>query len=275
MKNKSYRYTTRTAAGQGRYTTQASPRGKVTTAEVIADLSELTSLTGAQTENFLHTFCQYVIERTTDSWRIEPLFDLLGFNASSGGVFDSYIIAPTFDNLKLSINMVVGRSGYNIAREGFTAELMGSQGRVVPIIRSVTNKGTNTVNTYTPGQGLELTLTRYGVMDLEEPAMGVFLTNSDGTATQVASYLKTTGATVYCIVPGGLTGPQQLSIVQGFGNENRTGVFDFILQPVSMARRAPLSSTVTVNGNGHAAASRSRTGQPQPKPAPLAKTTAK
>ena len=152
---------------------------------------------------------------------------------------------------------------------------MGSQGRVVPIIRSVTNKGTNTVNTYTSGQGLEFTLARYGIMDLEEPAMGVFLTNSDGTATQVASYLKTTGATVYCIVPSGLTAPQQISIVQGFGNENRTGVFDFLLQPVSMARRAPLSSTVTGNGNGHAAASRSRTGQPQPKPAPLAKTTAK
>ena len=152
---------------------------------------------------------------------------------------------------------------------------MGSQGRVVPVIRSVTNKGTNTVNTYTPGQGLELTLTRYGVMDPEALRTGVFFTNSAGIATPVASYLKTTGATVYCIVPGGLTGPQQLSIVQGFGNENRTGVFDFILQPVSMARRAPLSSTVTVNGNGHAAASRSRTGQPQPKPAPLAKTTAK
>ena len=136
---------------------QASPRGKVTTAEVIADLSELTSLTGAQTENFLRTFCQYVIERTTDSWRIEPLVDLFGFNASSGGVFDSYIIAPTFDNLKLSIKMVVGRSGYNMAREGFAAELMGSQGRVVPVIKSVTNKGTNSVNTYTPGQGFELT----------------------------------------------------------------------------------------------------------------------
>ena len=95
---------------------------------------------------------------------------------------------------------------------------MGSQGRVVPIIRSVTNKGTNTVNTYTPGQGLELTLTRYGVMDPEEPAMGVFFTNSDGTANQVTSYLKTTGATVFCIVPSLLTGPQQISIVQGFGN---------------------------------------------------------
>ena len=87
-------------------------------------------------------------------------------------------------------------------------------------------------------------------MNLEEPAIGVFLTNSDPTATEVTSYLKTTGATVYCIVPGGLTGPQQLSIVQGFGNENRTGVFDFILQPASMARRAPLASTVTGNGNG-------------------------
>ena len=87
-------------------------------------------------------------------------------------------------------------------------------------------------------------------MNLEEPAIDVFLTNSDPAATQVTSSLKTTGATVYCIVPGGLTGPQQLTPGQGFGNENLTGVFDFILQPASMARRAPLASTVTGNGNG-------------------------
>ena len=38
MKSKTYRYITRMASGSGRYTTQASPQGKVNTAEVIADM---------------------------------------------------------------------------------------------------------------------------------------------------------------------------------------------------------------------------------------------
>jgi hypothetical protein len=250
MKTKTYRYITRTAAGSGRYTTQASPRGKVTTAEVIADLAATTGQTSEQTEATLRAFCQYVIERATDSWRIEPLFDLLGFNASSGGIFDSYTISPTFDNLNLSINMVVGRSGYNLAREGFSAELVGSQGRVVPVIKGVTNKGNGTVNTYTPGQGLELNLARFGTMDAESPEQGVFLTNTSGVTVPVTSYLKTNGQTVLCIVPTGLTGPQQVSIVQNFSGENRTGVFDFLLQPASATRRGPAPLTTL----GHAVA---------------------
>jgi hypothetical protein len=72
----------------------------------------------------------------------------------------------------------------------------------------------------------------------------------------VTSYLKTKGQTVLCIVPAGLTGPQQVSIVQNFSGENRTGVFDFLLQPASATRRGPAPVTTL----GHAVAAPSNNG---------------
>ena len=135
-------------------------------------------------------------------------------------------------------------------------------------------------------------------MDIANSAQGLFLTDSTGHRTRVSGYLKTNGKTLYCIVPAGLTGPQQLSLVQSFGSEPRTGIYDFPLQPANMARRAPTVPATTGNGTGpaqgngngltpatrvtrpasHATAavprSRSRTGKPQPKPAPRAKATA-
>jgi hypothetical protein len=54
-----------------------------------------------------------------------------------------------------------------------------------------------------------------------DSGQGVFFTNSTGTNVQAGSYLKTTGNTVYCNVPAGLSGPQQFSIVQSFSGHPR------------------------------------------------------
>ncbi len=301
MTTRTFRYNTRMAAGPGRYTTQPNARGRVSTAEFVADVAAATGESPALTEKLLHEFCRQIIDRTTDSWRIEPLFDLLGFNASCGGAFDSYDIAPTYQNLNVRHHLLLGKAGQAYAREGFRAELIDSQGRIVPVIKAVTDKASGSVNTYTSGQGLEINLARSGAMDIADSAQGLFLTDSTGHRTRVSGYLKTNGKTLYCIVPADLTGPQQLSLVQSFGGEPRTGIYDFPLQPANTARPSPVGPTVAGNGNGPvhgngngltpapratrpashitpaAPRSRSRTGQPQPQPqpAPLTKTPAK
>lgn len=246
----SFNYYTRPLAGSLRYTGQADYKGFLRTEEVVADLAQKTGLSAAQLETALRGLGEYVIDKCMEGWRIEPLFDLLGYNATCGGSHPTDNFFPSYENLAMDMRLRMGKDAHIRAKRNFTAECTGRHNVAVPRIVRVTNMHNKLPNCYTPGKPLQVEVEGGRVtMDTDEPNQGIFFRAANGTMVRAADYGYNRGTVFGCNVPLGLTGEQQLCICLEMYNSVRTGISPKPLTFSPLSDKAPAASPSS-NGRG-------------------------
>lgn len=226
----SFQYITRPSSGGLTIMTQPRYRGTRSTAEVVAHIATATGKPPADIEAILRAYSEYVIDQTIGTWKVEPVFDLIGFQCGSGG---SVPIGGTedwdFDSMDVALRGYWGEAGRQRAEAAFTAEKVGEQNRITPVFVEVYDSDTKTPNHYVAGRGLTLIMgNRNAKFD---PAAGGFLRfqKPDGTFIAAASFPYIKGNTIVAIVPIGTTGPLELQISMEINGQQRLGVYPFEL----------------------------------------------
>ena len=150
----------------------------------------------------------------------------MGFTYACGGSQDTPDFSPTFDNLNMGLSSFVGKTGDTRARDAFTAVKTGQQGRLVPVVLSVTDLRTKATDHYTPGAPLQVQLANRGATyDSADAQQGIFLRGANGPAVALADCALYRGGLLTGTVPAGVTGPQELSVTLAINGSNRTTVY--------------------------------------------------
>lgn len=238
-----YCYFTRPMSVAGRYTSQPKYRGTVSSEASLTEITERSGLTRQQVETALLHLGQYVVDKTIDCYQLAPILDYLGFQATSGGSFDSPDFAPNYTNMAIDFRLKIGKTAHRRAEDRFSAENLGHNSRVEPVVIGVTNMGNGQPNGYTPGACLQIDLKDgRGELDPTVTTQGVYLTAANGTRTRCSQYGYTKGNLIIAVVPAGLTGQQTLSISMVMNGGVRTGIYSTPLSLMTSQEAAPPAS---------------------------------
>jgi hypothetical protein len=209
-------------------TTQPKYRGEKTTAEIIAAVAAETGKSAADVEAILRAFFGQVIDLTTEAWKIEAIFGLVGFQCGSGGSVP--VGSPEswdFETMDIALRGYYGEAGRQRAQAAFSAEKVGEQNRVAPVFVEVYDSDTKSPNHYVAGKGLTLIMGNRR-MKFDPGAGGlVRFRKSDGTYVNASNYPYIKGTTVVCTVPAGLTGSLEVEITIEINGGLRTGTYAF------------------------------------------------
>ena len=222
-----FRYYSRPVGGvTGRYMAQASYRDMKTAAELYAEVLARLGSTPVTVQSAVEMACRVIIEWTVQGFRIEPLGGLIGSVFGCGGSHPDPDFASTYENMNMDFNSHLGEAGLALAQSLFTAEKLGDQGRVVPVIMRVLNTTTRVENHYSSPGSLQIELeNKRGFELLPGTAYhGVFFKSITGTIVEgVVTYTK--GQLIIVNVPTGLTGAQELSVAGNIYGSLRTGIY--------------------------------------------------
>ena len=227
-----FQYTVRPTSQGSRYQGQPDYQDTVSTEDFLAELSAKTGKPAAELEPIVRAFLELVLDTTIDGHRIGALFDLIGFQFNCGGSEDTPDFAPTFDNLNMAISAFVGGDGDSRVRAAFTALKTGQQGRIVPVILSVTDLRTRAADHYTPTAPLQVQIANRGAtFDPADPLQGIFLRPASGPTVRLADCALYRGGMLTGSVPAGLTGPQVLSVALSINGSVRTTIYAHPIAP--------------------------------------------
>lgn len=212
-----------------RFMPRAQYRGTKTTDEILA---EVTARLGSDTLTpalAIQLFLETVIDFTKAGWKVEPIFDLLGFRVTIGGSNDSSGFAGTFDGLQVSPNCNFGDTGDLRARDGFSGEKVAEQPRVAAVFLAVTDTFTGDNDHYTPDKNLEIELAnRRFKFDPTNPLHWVKFKKDDGTLVAASEYYVA-GSKIIARVPTPLTGSVELHLSCEINGSVRMSIYQHML----------------------------------------------
>ena len=202
-------------------------RGTKTSEEVYAEVQRRLGTTAPTVQSVIKTFHEVVIDWCKQSWKIEPIEDLLGYAFSSGGSEDDADFHPTFDSLNITPNCRWGDVGHARAAVGFSAENVGHQGRVIPVITRVTDNWTGQPDHYTPGKSVLIELgNRKGVIEFKHAnGSKVQFKKADGTLVEASDYGESRRTRITAQVPSGTTGVLSVVVTMMINGSLRTGEY--------------------------------------------------
>jgi hypothetical protein len=150
-----------------------------------------------------------------------------------GGSHPASDFAPTYENLNMDFRGHTGEAGKARAEGSFTAEKVGEQGRVVPVIVRVTDQNTGLQDHYSAGKPMQVELAnRNCVLDPTNDYHGVFYRSAaTGVTVRATDYGYVNGKLIVCNVPAGLTGNQELCVTGDVYGQIRTGIYATPLLP--------------------------------------------
>lgn len=228
----SFPYRVRPTAAGNRFQGQPAYKGSRTTEEILAALATRTGKTAAELGPIVQALCELIVDETIDGWRIEPLFDLIGYQFGCGGSEDTSDFSATFDNLNMGLTGHTGTAGEARSRAAFSADKVGEMGRVVPVIIRVTDMRTGLQDHYAAGGPIQVELANNRVNILTAASdQGIFLKASNGSVVRITDYAFVRGRIIAGTVPAGLTGPQELSVGAILNGSIRTGIYPHPLAP--------------------------------------------
>jgi hypothetical protein len=226
----SFQYITRPIPTGLGITTQPKYRGEKTTADLIAAIAAKTGKSPADIEAILRAFCEETIDLTIGTWKIEALFDLIGFQCGSGGSVP--IGGPEswdFESMDVALRGYYGEAGRQRAEAAFSADKVGEQNRVAPVFVEVYDSDTKSPNHYVPGKGLTLIMGNRRMKFDTAAGSRVRFQKTDGTYVDASNYPYVKGSTIVCTVPSGLTGSLEVEITMEINGSLRTGTYPFAI----------------------------------------------
>lgn len=229
-----YQYIIRPVGGSStNFMAQAKYRETIDNAALYAEIQSRLGATPLTIENVLRVACETIIDLGIQGYRIAPIADLIGFMYGCGGSHPTSDFAPTYENLNMDLRGHTGETGLARAKAAFSAEKVGEQGRVVPVIVRVTDAMTGLQNHYTPGKSLQVELAnRNCVIDPASDYQGVFFRNAaTGVTVKASDYGLVKGQNIICVAPAGLTGAQELSVAGTIKGSLRTGIYAIPVLP--------------------------------------------
>ena len=212
---------------------QAKYRGTLDNAAVYAEIQTRLGATPLTIANVLQTACETIIDLTIQGYRVAPLADLIGFMYGCGGSHPTSDFAPTYENLNMDLRGHTGEAGVARAEAAFSAEKVGEQGRLVPVIVRVTDAMSGLQDHYTAGKSLQIELeNRRCTITPSDDYQGVFFRSATtGVTVKATDYGLIKGQNIICVVPTGLTGAQEVCVTGMISGSLRTGIYSTPLLP--------------------------------------------
>lgn len=227
----SFTYVVQPTPNGERFMPRAQYRGTKTTAEVMAELDARIAGQTLTTELIVKALMEVIIDFNKYGWKVEPIFDLLGFRFGVGNTFDHSGFPATFENLAISPNANFGTLGEARARDGFSGEKHGEQVRVSAVFLSVTDTYTRDTDHYTHDKNLEIELANKRFRF--EPGNAdhwVKFKMTDGTVLAASGY-QVRGSTIVARVPSSLDGNVELHLSCEINSSVRVTVYQHMLMP--------------------------------------------
>jgi hypothetical protein len=198
----------------GRLTTSPDSEGTKTTDEFVALIMQRSGRPQEVVADILRHAAEAYIDLAQNTWRVEPLWGLIGMMPTSGGSHPTPDFPGTLDNLNASFTLYPGKEGNLRFAHNFTAFRTGEAGFKTAIVDRVTNKATGATDTYTTQKGLLIEGDGLRVK-IGDPNTGIFFrAMAGGLTVRVADndVLVNDPSQLLVLPPAGLTGEQTLII---------------------------------------------------------------
>jgi hypothetical protein len=216
----------------GGYTTQVKYKGTRDQAYIVAQVVARTGKSEADVRAILGAHDDVLIEETIDSYKCASGGGKLGFAVSTGGKSPTSDVAPTWDNLHTAFNGYYLEEGVLYAQSLFSAEKVGEQGRVVPVIIRVTDLQTGFANHYHAAKSIEIEVQNQNARFDHAAGCTVEFEKPDGTKVEASDYGSARGRVFSAQVPAGLTGPLIVHVkMLVSGGQLREGIYAIAITP--------------------------------------------
>jgi hypothetical protein len=232
MSDITFPYITRPANTPSLITTMPSYRGTKTQEQVYAEATARVGSGPVNAATLTRAVCEVIIDWTIAGWKIAPLGDgLIGFQVGCGGSAPLGTEPPSdFTGMHINLNGHYGEAGRDRAEAAFSAEKVGEQSRVTPVIIEAYDSASRIANHYVAGGSLTIILANRGMkFDPNQTQNFVRYRKSDGTFVTAGGYPYYKGTTIVANVPTGLTGALELRVSCEINGSIREGIYPFPL----------------------------------------------
>lgn len=190
----------------GGFTTRAVLGPQADSATLAATIAAATGVTAAQVELVAKAIVGQMLDCSQGSNWSGNLFGCLTFRPTSGG---SQPMPGDFHNpvdINADITLRILPELMEPWRAGLSIESMGEVGKLTPVIDTVINLQTNVVNTYIPGDLIQVR-GDYLKFDKADLTQGIFFKAGAAAEVRATIYGTLEPRAVSVMVPASLTGP--------------------------------------------------------------------
>jgi len=217
------------SVGSSPYTTRPELGVPLTEAEVIQEMEAATSVTGGDVKNALTTLRRILLSAALSGRPSEVLFDLFRVSLASGGAIDDPEQLLRADDIQPRMTIHWAASVQRQFRGNVTLERVGIARERAPQIDVVRNLATENLDTYMPGNVLRISGQNLKV-DKGDLNQGVFFRDEEGAEIRMTQYIDNWAKTLTVMLPGTLSGSQQLIVRAKYGQNLRETIYSTLLE---------------------------------------------